>query len=61
MGPKLLAALIAVSTFEGDRSVVLDERVLGTAAAGIVLRFKVPSLIVVVIPAAVTATARAIR
>ncbi|MPZ69383.1 MAG: AzlD domain-containing protein [Actinobacteria bacterium] len=61
MGPSLLAALIAVSTFEGDRSLVLDERVLGMVGAGIALRFKVPSLIVVIIAAAVTATARAIR
>lgn len=61
MGPSLLAALIAVSTFEGDRSLVLDERILGMVAAGVALRFKVPSLVVVIIAAAVTATARALR
>lgn len=61
MGPSLLAALIAVNTFEGERSLVLDERVLGMIAAGIALRFKAPSLIVVIIAAAVTASIRAVN
>lgn len=60
MGPSLLAALIAVSTFEGTRSLVVDARSLGLLAAAVALRFKVPSLLVVVIAAAATATARAV-
>ena len=64
LGPALLAALVAVSTFavstpEGQELVV-DARVLGVAAAAIAIRFKAPVLLVVVIAAAVTAAARAI-
>jgi len=60
LAPALLAALIAVNTFGDGRSLVVDERVLGVAAAGIAIWRKAPVLLVVVIAAAVTATARAL-
>jgi branched-subunit amino acid transport protein len=59
LAPALLAALVAINTFGTSRSLVLDERVLGVAAAGIAVWRKAPVLLVVVIAAAVTALARA--
>ena len=60
LAPALLAALVAVSTFGGDRALVLDERALGVAAAGVAVGFKAPPLVVVVVAATVTALARAL-
>jgi branched chain amino acid efflux pump len=60
LAPALLAALIATNTFGDGRSLVLDERLLGVAAAGIAIWRKAPVLLVVVIAAAVTAAARAL-
>ena len=59
LAPALLAALVAINTFGASRSLVLDERVLGVAAAGVAIWRKAPVLLVVVIAAAVTALARA--
>ena len=61
LAPALLAALVAINTFGSGRSLVLDERVLGVAAAGVAIWRKAPVLLVVVIAAAVTAVARAIN
>jgi hypothetical protein len=58
LAPALLAALVAVQTFGSGEALVVDERVLGVAAAAIALWRKVPLLLVVVIAAAVTALAR---
>jgi hypothetical protein len=58
LAPALLAALVAVQTFGSGEALVVDERVLGVAAAGIALWRKAPLLLVVVIAAAVTALAR---
>jgi len=58
LAPALLAALVAVQTFGDGRALVIDERILGVAAAGIALWRKAPLLLVVVIAAAVTALAR---
>jgi uncharacterized membrane protein len=58
LAPALLAALVAISTFGGDRALVLDERALGVAAAGVAVGFKAPPLVVVVLAAMVTAVAR---
>jgi branched-subunit amino acid transport protein len=58
LAPALLAALVAINTFGSGRSLVLDERVLGVAAAGVAIWRKAPVLLVVVIAAAVTAVAR---
>ncbi len=60
LAPALLGALIAVQTFEDDQALVLDERVLGVAAAAVAIRLKAPLLIVVVVAAATTALARAV-
>lgn len=60
LAPALLAALVAINTFGAGRSLVLDDRVLGVAAAGIAIWRRAPVLLVVVIAATVTAVARAV-
>jgi branched-subunit amino acid transport protein len=60
LAPALLAALVAISTFGGERALVLDERALGVAAAGVAVGFKAPPLVVVITAATVTAVARAL-
>jgi branched-subunit amino acid transport protein len=60
LAPALLAALVAINTFGSGRSLVIDERTLGVAAAGIAVWRKAPILLVVVIAAGVTAGARAL-
>jgi branched-subunit amino acid transport protein len=60
LAPAVLAALVAVQTFGDGRSLVVDERLLGVAAAGIALWRKAPLLVVVVVAAATTAIARAV-
>lgn len=59
-GPALLGALVAVSTFTDGQELVIDERVLGVAAAGVAIRLHAPALLVVVIAALTTGLARAI-
>jgi hypothetical protein len=56
----LLAALVVVSTVAGDRTLVLDERALGVAAAAIALRLRAPFVLVVVAAVVVTAATRAV-
>ena len=58
LGPALLAALVAIGTFAEGQRLVLDGRVLGVGAAAVAIRFRAPVLLVVIIAAAVTATAR---
>jgi branched-subunit amino acid transport protein len=58
LAPALLAALVAISTFGAERSLVLDERALGVGAAAVAIGFKAPPLVVVVVAATVTALAR---
>jgi branched-subunit amino acid transport protein len=60
LAPALLAALVAISTFGGERALVLDERALGVAAAGVAVGFRAPALVVVVVAATITALARAL-
>ncbi len=60
LAPALLAALVAISTFGGDRELVLDERAVGVGAAAIAVALKAPPLLVVVVAAVVTATTRAL-
>jgi branched chain amino acid efflux pump len=59
LAPALLAALVAINTFGDGRSLVIDARVLGVGTAAVAIWRKAPLLLVVVIAAAVTATARA--
>jgi branched-subunit amino acid transport protein len=58
LAPALLAALVAISTFGGDRALVLDERAVGVGAAAVAVAFKAPPLLVVVVAAVVTAVTR---
>lgn len=58
LAPALLGALVAVQTFGDGEALVLDERVVGVAAAAIALRFRAPLLAVLVIAAAATALTR---
>ncbi len=60
LAPALLAALVAISTFGGERALVLDERALGVAAAAVAIAFKAPPLVVLVVAATITALARAL-
>jgi len=56
--PPLLAALVVTQTFVSDRSLVLDARVLGLAAAIVSVLLRAPLLATLVVAAAVTAIAR---
>ncbi|MGZ8628699.1 MAG: AzlD domain-containing protein [Actinomycetota bacterium] len=58
LAPALLAALVAVQTFGEGEALVVDERVVGVAAAAIALRLRAPLLAVLVIAAATTAIVR---
>ncbi len=59
LAPALLAALVATETFGGNRSLVIDERAIGVAVAGLVLALRGPVLIAVALAAVATALARA--
>lgn len=61
LAPALLAALVAINTFSEARSLVVDARLAGVAAAGVAVWRKMPVLLVVVIAAAVTAAVRALH
>ena len=54
----LLAALVVVETFGNGRSLTIDARVLGVAAAAVLLTRRAPMIVVVLGAAAVTAVAR---
>lgn len=56
----LLAALVAVQAFAGERAVVLDARAAGLAVAAGLLVLRAPFLVVVVAAAAVAAALRAV-
>ena len=58
LAPALLAALVAVGLFAGDRELVLDERVAGLGAVALALVLRAPILVVVVAAAVATALAR---
>jgi uncharacterized membrane protein len=55
----LLAALVAVLTFQANGSLVLDARLIGVAVAAVAIWLRTPILIVVLLAAVVTAAARA--
>jgi branched-subunit amino acid transport protein len=59
LAPSVLAALVAVQTFGDGEALVLDERLIGVAAAAIALWRKAPLLVVVLVAAAATALTRA--
>jgi len=60
LAPSLLAALVVVDTFGGDRALVIDETAIGLVAAAGALVARLPMFAVVVIAAVATATARAL-
>jgi branched-subunit amino acid transport protein len=59
LAPALLAALVAINTFGGERALTVDARLAGVAAAGMAIWRRAPLLLVVVLAAAVTALVRA--
>ena len=60
LAPALLAALVAVQVFTGERELVVDARVVGLGAAAIALLARAPILVVIVAAAVATALARAL-
>lgn len=58
--PALLAALVAVQTFGGDRALELDARAAGVAAGAVAAWRRAPFAVVVILAAAVTAGIRAV-
>jgi branched-subunit amino acid transport protein len=58
LAPALLAALVAVQALGAERALVVDERLIGLAAASVALWRKAPMLVVVVVAAASTALTR---
>jgi branched chain amino acid efflux pump len=60
LAPAVLAALVAFSTFASGSRLVVDQRLLGMAAAAIAIWFRAPLLLVVVVAGGVTALARAL-
>jgi branched-subunit amino acid transport protein len=60
LAPALLAALVITETFGAGRSLVVDARAGGLAAAAVALAARAPLAVVVLSAAAVTALLRAI-
>jgi branched-subunit amino acid transport protein len=56
--PALLAALVATQAFSTEFTLVLDERALGLAAAGVALLLRAPLLVVIAAAAITNAVAR---
>jgi uncharacterized membrane protein len=60
LAPALLASLVVVETFsDEDRNLTIDERVIGVAAAGLVMAWRRNLILTVIVAATVTALARA--
>ncbi len=60
LAPALLAALVVTETFGEEGHLVIDERAIGVAVAGLVLALRGPVLIAVALAAITTALARAL-
>jgi Branched-chain amino acid transport protein (AzlD) len=56
----LLAALVVVQTFSDGRTLTVDARAAGLAAAGIAVLRRAPFIVVVVVAAAAAAAVRAL-
>ena len=56
----LLAALVVVQAFAGDRALVLDARAAGLAVGAVLVLLRAPFLLVVVAAAATAALLRAV-
>jgi uncharacterized membrane protein len=59
LAPALLAALVVTQTFGEDGHLVLDERAIGLAVAGLALALRAPVLVAVALAAVSTALTRA--
>jgi branched chain amino acid efflux pump len=59
LAPALLSALVITETFGDDGHLVLDERAIGVAVAGVALALRAPMLVAVALAALTTALARA--
>jgi len=60
LAPTLLAALVVVSTFASGRSLVLDPRAAGMAAAAVAIVLRAPLLVTVATATVVAALVRAL-
>jgi hypothetical protein len=60
LAPAVLAGLVVTQTIGAGRTIVLDERLAGVAAAAVALRLRAPVLLAVALAAAVTAALRAV-
>ncbi len=58
LAPAMLAALVVTQAVGGDRSIVIDERLTGVAAAGVAIWLRAPLLLVMVVAAATAALIR---
>jgi hypothetical protein len=58
LAPVMLVALVVTQTVGGNRSLVLDARLVGVAAAAVALRLRVPLVLAMAIAALVTALLR---
>jgi branched chain amino acid efflux pump len=59
LAPALLAALVVTETFGEDQHLVLDERAIGVAVAGLALALRAPVLLAVALAAVATTLTRA--
>jgi uncharacterized membrane protein len=58
LAPALLAALVVSETFGEEGHLVLDERALGVAVAGVAISLRAPMLLAVALAVVATALAR---
>lgn len=59
LAPALLTALVVSETFGEEGQLVVDERAIGVAVAGVALALRAPMLLAVALAVAATALARA--
>ncbi len=60
LAPALLTALVVSETFGEEGHVVVDERAIGVAVAGVALALRAPMLLAVTLAVVATALARSI-
>jgi uncharacterized membrane protein len=58
LAPTLLAALVVTETFGEEQHLVLDEKAIGVAVAGLALALRAPVLVAVALAAVTTALTR---
>jgi branched-subunit amino acid transport protein len=60
LAPALLAALVVSQTFADGKSLVLDARAAGVAAAAVAIALRAPLVVTIVVAAVATGTLRAL-